>query len=399
VSYYPIAHPDFSHGFYEAPKIPGAFHVIAKNPAGMTATATVTVVPYTFQFSSGPSLNEARAFPLLIPTKMGPMIVGGIGAQGQPLASTEIYLQDSNTFIGSVPLNVARSQGALTWLGTPLGTQYLVLGGNLTDKRVELYNDFTSTFTVIGETKDARLQPTLNTLTSARNKVLIAGGNGMSGSLSTAELYNGETGQFVYTGSMATPRTSHTATELLIETTVLVAGGFDSTSGKVLKSTEIYDIRTGQFAPGPDMNKPRAGHSAQCYDTIVNAHVMCSILIIGGDADGTTTAEWYDAATGSFTLLPGVGTVGSVFQANTTLSDHTVLIIGGATGLNGSQPSSKASQIMVPNIGPSFITSMHSARYGHIATTLSDGRVFVVGGFGSDTSGSPVVLSSSEIMQ
>jgi hypothetical protein len=85
VSYYPIAHPDFSHGFYEAPKIPGAFHVIAKNPAGMTATATVTVVPYTFQFSSGPSLNEARAFPLLIPTKMGPMIVGGIGAQGHPL--------------------------------------------------------------------------------------------------------------------------------------------------------------------------------------------------------------------------------------------------------------------------------------------------------------------------
>jgi hypothetical protein len=54
---------------------------------------------------------------------------------------------------------------------------------------------------------------------------------------------------------------------------------------------------------------------------------------------------------------------------------------------------------MVPNIGPFFITSMHSARYGHIATTLSDGRVFVVGGFGSDTSGSPVVLSSSEIMQ
>ena len=67
------------------------------------------------------------------------------------------------------------------------------------------------------------------------------GGNGVSGALSSAELYDPSTGTFSPTGSLINARMDHTAT-LLLNGMVLIAGGFvDVPSGNpAIASAELY---------------------------------------------------------------------------------------------------------------------------------------------------------------
>jgi hypothetical protein len=86
--------------------------------------------------------------------------------------------------------------------------------------------------------------------------VLMTGGRatGLS-DLADAELYNPKTGAFAPTGTMGTARSGSTAT-LLKDGRVLVAGG--SLSG----SAEIYDPRKGSFTPAGFMTTSRVGQTA-----------------------------------------------------------------------------------------------------------------------------------------
>ena len=91
-------------------------------------------------------------------------------------------------------------------------------------------------------------------------EILIAGGSDLSGSLSTAELYDPKTGTFRSTGDMTTPRQGATAT-LLADGRVLIVGGYVGGYGSTtwLSSAEVYDPGTGQFqADGLDDHAPHA---------------------------------------------------------------------------------------------------------------------------------------------
>ena len=72
-------------------------------------------------------------------------------------------------------------------------------------------------------------------------QVLVAGGNNISGFLSSAELYDPASGTWTATGSMSTARIWHTAT-LLPSGNILVAGGFGA---DVMASAELYDPASG----------------------------------------------------------------------------------------------------------------------------------------------------------
>src|SRR2546426_11602995 len=72
-----------------------------------------------------------------------------------------------------------------------------------------------------------------------------------------------EAGQmFTATGSLTTPRYSHSATRLA-NGTVLVAGGNNwFLSPSELATTEGFDPSTGTFSAGPAMLPPRDKHTA-----------------------------------------------------------------------------------------------------------------------------------------
>jgi hypothetical protein len=110
----------------------------------------------------------------------------------------------------------------------------------------------------IGSMVTARERHTATLLQSG--KVLVAGGVGHSGVLSSAELYDPATGTWTETGSMGTPRGSHTAT-LLPSGKVLIAGGANYTDGS-LDSAELYDPASGTWTTTGSMSTARGAHMA-----------------------------------------------------------------------------------------------------------------------------------------
>jgi hypothetical protein len=171
------------------------------------------------------------------------------------------------------------------------------------------------------------------TLTLLPNgNVLAAGGNGTNGAVASADLYNPATGVWTPTGSLQTPRTSHTATPLR-NGKVLVAGGanlvVDQTGGDpvdpTLASAELYDPATGVWTPTGSMGQARQVHTA-------NLLPGGKVLVAGGVSyfGGlfATSAELYDPATGKWSpTLPLVS--GRRDHITALLPNGKVLLAGG----------------------------------------------------------------------
>jgi len=104
------------------------------------------------------------------------------------------------------------------------------------------------TWSLTGHPNTARTGHTATLLNNG--EVLIVGGEGASGPLTTAELYNPSTGTFSTTGTTATPR-YESSTVLLPNGEVLVAGGYLGTINGVEEFTataELYNPSTGKWS-------------------------------------------------------------------------------------------------------------------------------------------------------
>ena len=135
-------------------------------------------------------------------------------------------------------------------------------------------------------------------------------------------------GVFTPANGLNANRSGHTAT-LLPSGMVLVAGG-TAQGGVVLASTEFYDASLGTFSAAGALNAARSGHTA----TVLNDG---TVLLVGGTSTGASAgalanAEIFDPVAGTFTTLSGTG------------------------------------------------KSLVTARYGHSATLLSNGKVLFAGG-------------------
>jgi N-acetylneuraminic acid mutarotase len=116
--------------------------------------------------------------------------------------------------------------------------------------------------------------------------VLVAGGQHF-GALSSAQIYDPDSGQWFSAAPMSGARFGHAAA-LLADGRVLVAGGQNSGLG-VLGSVEIYDPTQDAWFPAPSMIVPRTGHSA--------ASINGGVLVTGGDNNGPIgTVEFFDGA-------------------------------------------------------------------------------------------------------
>lgn len=205
--------------------------------------------------------------------------------------------------------------------------------------------------------------------------VLVAGGYGASGALTSAELYNPITGTWEATGSLNTARYAHTAT-LLTNGQVLVAGGNNS-SGFV-SSSELYDPNTGTWAlTSGSLIEARGSHTAIL---LTNGWV----LVVAGAVsccDGyTASAELYDPGTETWTQAGSLNT-SRMYNTTTLLPNGDGVVAGGYQ----SGPLASAEVYLPGDPGDWTGTeSLNTARYLHTATLLTNGLVLVAGGEGID---------------
>jgi hypothetical protein len=348
----------------------------------ITGSTTLTTVQL---FVPTGSLNTARYYHTATLLDAGMVLAaGGIGpvpgpsgALG-PLASAELYNQNTGAFTLTGSLNTARDEHSATLLNNG---SVLIAGGSGGDNELasaEIYNPATAAFSPTGSLNTARYEHTATMLPTG--EVLIAGGYGSAGVLASAELYNPATGTFAYTGSLNDARFDATAT-LLNNGMVLIAGGANANGP--LASAELYNPANGMFTPTADsLNTARSGAAA----TLLNGG---SVLIAAGYNYSTTgplaSAELYNPANGTFTVT------GSEFHSTwlgtaTLLTNGTVLFAGSV--YNGS-----ASEIYFPINGTFVISSgMNTPRDLQTATQLPNGAALVAGGF-SEANNAPVAAA------
>jgi uncharacterized repeat protein (TIGR01451 family) len=265
----------------------------------------------------------------------------------------------------------------------------LVAGGEGTAgalSSAELYDPTTGKFASTGSMASAREYATATVLNNGQ--VLIAGGSNETSDLASAEIYDPASGTFSVTGSMAAARSRATAT-LLADGRVLVAAGLSGPTAQA--SAEIYDSTTGQFAStGPLQTARFFGAATLLSDG--------RALVAGGqqsNSSSVASTEIFDPVTAQFTAGAAL-TIARTSATATLLADGTVLIAGGFA-FNGIQSQILGSaEVYDPVGGKSTATgAMSNARFGAIASRLPSGSVMIAGGNSSIFS--EVALASAEI--
>jgi uncharacterized protein (TIGR03437 family) len=260
----------------------------------------------------------------------------------------------------------------------------LVGGGFPTTNSAELYDPGAGTWSATRNMNTARAGAVATLLRDG--KVLVAGGAPASnpyGGLSTAELYDPASGRWTLTGAMNTSRTGNTAT-LLPDGRVLVAGGFDLSSGGATRSSaEIYDPATGTWTLTGSLRGGRAVHTA-------NLLPNGKVLVTGGGNPSldsvSDSAELYDPATGQWTETGKPQTVRLAYTA-TSLPDGRVLVAGGTVNTVAGTLALRSAEIYDSATGTwTAAPAMAVGRYSHAATLLASGKVLVTGG---NDAGSP----------
>ena len=246
---------------------------------------------------------------------------------------------------------------------------------------------FSGPWSAAGDMMTARAEHTATLLKDGR--VLVAGGiadDREEERLASAELYDPTTGTWQATGSMAIPRSWHTAT-LLPDGRVLVAGGLcdsryvDGCAPKdpsgAQTAAEIYDPQTGTWAPTGDMTTPRSQHTATL---LPNGMVLVAGAELAPDAI-QASSELFDPATGTWTAT-GDMTIPRTQQMAALLQDGTVLMAGGIGPVSLTEHAELTSaELFDPARGTWSATgSMASARSQDPLLVLADGTVLKTGG-------------------
>jgi len=319
--------------------------------------------PATGTFSPAGSMSTARESHTATLLPNGKVLCTG-GYNGSCLNSAELYDPAAGTFTATGSMNTARESHTAILL--PNG-KVLITGGDdntvnsTTLNSAELYDPATVTFSPTGSMNTPRKSHTATLLPNG--KVLCTGGyNGSY--LNSAELYDPATGTFTATGSMATVHSMHTAT-LLPNGRVLI------TAGEFMVSAELYDPLTGNFGATGSISTPRYAHTATLLPN--------GKLLIAGGGSGTISAELYDPATGNFSAT------GSMTEAR---SDHTATLLMNGKVLIAGGFLTNSAELYDPATGSFSPTgSMTTVRRSHTATLLSDGKVLISGGSTGDTYG------------
>lgn len=298
--------------------------------------------PRTGSYSQTGSMSTARLSPTATLLSNGKVLIAGGYNQSQTLGSAELYDPSTGLFSPTSPMSVPRTGHTATALNNGLvlitgGGTTLVAGtssadlydptkgtftgaGNLTFPRTdhsatllpngnvlfaggrddqqrelataEIYNVTSRT---LGPTQSMRTARYAHTASLINGLVLITGGTTQTTAQAGAELYDPTSQTFTSTGSLATARYAHNSV-VLRDGTVLIAGGIDN-NHNLLRSTEVFNPRTGSFTTGQNTTVVRSNFPI----VLLNNDLV--LLPGGGDyAGGTATSDLYAYAIESGSL-------------------------------------------------------------------------------------------------
>jgi len=233
----------------------------ASPPQGVALASAELFDPATGRFTATGSLRTERyshAATLLADGRV--LVAGGANGIGQAL-STELYDPETGTFSLGALAGSTHSTAALLPSGRVLlgGDQPEVFDPSATEPvRPSPAADLNRTFLRTADPIQDRVGHTATKLRDGR--VLIVGGEAPDGTaLSSAEIYDPQSGTFASTGSLHAERLFHTAV-LLPDGRVLIAGGLPMSKAPVLADAiELYDPATGEFTEGGPLGPTQLG--------------------------------------------------------------------------------------------------------------------------------------------
>jgi hypothetical protein len=191
----------------------------------------------------------------------------------------------------------------------------------------------------------------------------------------TAEIWDPGTDTFGPTGSLAEPRSYHTAT-LLPDGRVLVAGGWrDEEDTEDLASAEVWDPSTNTFSPAGSLARARTTDDGGIAVALPDGRVLVVMPAVDGDDEYSNSAEVWDPATSAFS--PAGSLPMDDYNAATALADGRVLIF------NDEDPTEdgySGSAVVWDPVTDTVSPAGSSARcWMHSPTLLADGRVLIIG--------------------
>jgi hypothetical protein len=341
--------------------------------------ATLGVAPETRRLGIGFTYHDGSA-----------LLIGGIDDGNKPVADIERFDPLTGEFAAVAQVS-PRIDAIAAAVGTPGAEDIALIGGaDPTDTMAAGFVegiDLDADPPRVDRTDDnivSRVGMTATTV--ADGSVVVIGGNPpgggpvaetdqitlVAGSLATKQLR----------GTLAQPRTGHTATSLGDDegANILVAGGVDET-GAPVATAELYKPLEDAYSDlHPTMVVPRSQHRAVLLPDN-------TVLIVGGvDGSGSavTTIERFDEDNG-FTdtgavLPPGSGVIG--FTA-TTLPDGRILLAGGRE-TEGGDPVTASEIVTLDDLDGTVSVvptdDLAFPRADQMATLMCDGTVWISGG-------------------
>ncbi len=411
-----------STGLYSAPTVQGTYTVKAVSSLDNTVVATAVVIVNTTGGSGGGSGGGISSPPQMVGVQVSPALVNVKAGSFQSFNAT-VGISDNQAVTWKVAGNPSTAfvDGQGIFVASRSG-QYQVVATSVADGTSwgSAVVVVLSSVDTLADATPVALQRQGYTVTALNSgKLLIAGGWDGSSYLSDCYLYDPTTKAFTQTGSMLETRYSvlgvscivsagrawHIATKLN-DGRVLIANGVGkltredgSLISNKLSFAQIYNPLLGAFQllPGrlPDSLIP-GGMGATTYHEggVGVALGDGTALLVGGMVD-FTKQTLFTPATGLLSDLianvgmpdpasPSYGVGIGQWPAATTLSDGRALVVGGfVPGPMGPNPDScidSSATIYNPQTGFSPVGPMGTKRVEATATRLADGRVLVAGG-------------------
>jgi hypothetical protein len=303
------------------------------------------------------------------------LLIGGrMRASGRTTGAVEWILPTDMTAWPAAQMSGSRSFCPAVVL--PDGT-LLLPGGfrqirhDTTLRSAEVFDPKRGRWRTVGNLLDPRELHTATVLPDAT--VLLAGGFSNGKILDTAEIYLPSRNRFARTGSLHTARFGHTA--IAVPSGILVLGGRTSRD-RSLATTERYNFQTRTWTEGPAMAQDRFRHTSTLLQD-------GRVLLTGGYSSTARktldTAEIYDPAAGTFTLLASRMTDGRMDHTATLLVDGRVLVCGGWCSTKGRTVAS--ADLFDPHTN-TFTPAppLPASRHEHAAIGLPNGGVLIAGG-------------------